>query len=39
MFIYKLINFTFNHRNKLLFLAVAVLTITMGDIPPGKWGF
>lgn len=36
MLIDKLINFTLSHRNKLLFLAIAVLTITMGDIPPDE---
>ncbi len=36
MFIDKLINFTFNHKNKLLFLVTAVLTIVMGDGPPEK---
>ncbi len=34
MLIDRFINFTLNHRNKLLFLATATLAIVMGDGPP-----
>ncbi len=34
MLIDKFINFTLNHRNKLLFLATAMLALAMGDGPP-----
>ncbi len=38
MLIDKFINFTLNHRNKLLFLATAMLVLVMGDGPPSYIG-
>ena len=34
MLIYEFINFSLNHKNKLLFLITATLVIVMGDLPP-----
>lgn len=39
MLIDKFINFALTHKNKLLFLATAMLTIVMTDSPPnGRFG-
>jgi len=34
MLIDKFINFSLTHRNKFLFLAIAMLGLAMDDIPP-----
>jgi len=36
MLIDTFINFSLKHKNKLLFLTTAMLTMTMGDLPPGE---
>ena len=38
MLVDKFVTFALNHRNKLLFLATAMLALVMGDGPPNHLG-